>query len=284
MKFHSTLFTLLLLLPAIVFAEEATLPEKITQQKLVAEPIQFHGYDGFKFKQSSGANCKIVTPKTPAKGNPWIWRARFWDHQPALDLALLQKGYHLCYCDVAGLFGSPEAVARWDQFYPLTQTLGLHPKPILEGMSRGGLIIFNWAKANPDKVSAIYGDNPVCDIRSWPRKNSPANWKRCLAAYEITEEESNSFKGNPIDGLEPLAKAKVPLFFVLGEDDETVPIQENALLLTESYQALGGSVKTWKKPNSGHHPHGLDPVDPLLDALLKESYKQPSPSEHPVAD
>ena len=28
-------------------------------------------------------------------------------------------------------------------------------------MSRGGTYIFNWAKANPTKVAAIYGDNPL---------------------------------------------------------------------------------------------------------------------------
>ena len=277
MKLH--LLFLLLLLPSIGFAAKPSLSDKLAAQKLVSTPIEFHEYSGLEFKQPSGANCKVVTPKTPAEGNPWIWRARFWGHQPALDLALLEKGYHLCYCDVAGLFGSPPAVARWDEFYPLTQKLGLHPKPILEGMSRGGLIIFNWAKANPEKVSAIYGDNPVCDIRSWPYRRAPKEWQSCLAAYSLTKEELKNFTGNPIDGLEPLAKAKVPLFFVLGEDDETVPIAENALLLTERYRALGGEVKIWKKPNSGHHPHGLDPVDPLLNALLKATSTQPTPSQ-----
>ena len=33
-------------------------------------------------------------------------------------------------------------------------------KPILEGMSRGGLIVFNWAKQNPDKITAIYTPGP----------------------------------------------------------------------------------------------------------------------------
>ena len=269
MKIPATLFALLLLLTRGGFSEEASLSERLAEQKHVSKPIEFYGYSGLEFKQPSGANCKVVTPKNATEGNPWIWRARFWGHQPALDLALLEKGYHLCYCDVANLFGSPKAVKRWDDFYQITQELGLNPKPILEGMSRGGLIIFNWAKANPDQVSAIYGDNPVCDIHTWPREKSDKDWERCLAAYEMTEEESADFKGNPIDGLEPLAKAKVPLFFVLGEKDETVSIEKNALLLTERYQALGGQVKIWKKPDSGHHPHGLDPVDPLLNALLQ---------------
>ena len=242
---------------------------KLAEQNSQPAPLQFHGYLGFDLKLPSRANARIIAPKTTREGHPWIWRARFWGHQPALDLALLEQGYHLCYCDVSHLFGNPKAVARWDEFYQLTQKLKLHPQPILEGMSRGGLIVFNWAKANPDKVTAIYADNPVCDIRSWPYEKSAKNWKNCLKAYGMTEEESVNFKGNPIDGLELLAKAKVPLFFVLGEADAVVPIKDNALVLIERYQALGGTVTTWKKPSLGHHPHGLDPVTPLVNALLE---------------
>ena len=43
----------------------------------------------------------------------------------------------------------------------LTEKHGLARQPALEGMSRGGLIIYNWASANPGKVACIYGDAPV---------------------------------------------------------------------------------------------------------------------------
>ena len=49
-------------------------------------------------------------PEEAAHGKPWIWRARFFGHEPQADLALLEKGYHLAYTDVAGLYGSPKAV------------------------------------------------------------------------------------------------------------------------------------------------------------------------------
>jgi hypothetical protein len=42
-------------------------------------------------------------------------------------------------------------------------------------MSRGGLIIYNCAVANPEKVAAIYGDAPVMDFKSWPGYNQPAS-------------------------------------------------------------------------------------------------------------
>ena len=111
----------------------------------------------------------MVVPKKAAEGKPWIWRARFFGHRKEVDVGLLEKGFHVAFVDVANLYGSPAALKRWDAFYAyLTQTHGFHKKPALEGMSRGGLIIFNWASENTDKVSAIYADAAVCDFRSWP--------------------------------------------------------------------------------------------------------------------
>ena len=40
----------------------------------------------------------------------------------------------------------------------LTEQYRFAKEAVLEGMSRGGLIIYNWAIANPDKVAAIYAD------------------------------------------------------------------------------------------------------------------------------
>jgi pimeloyl-ACP methyl ester carboxylesterase len=183
---------------------------------------------------------------------------------------MLEHGYHLVYCDVVELWGAPKAVARWNKFYALAQKIGLGPRPVLEGMSRGGTYIFNWAKANPTKVTAIYADNPLLDIRAFPTiKEAAAMRKECLAAYGITEEQLPDFKGSPIDGLDELAAAKVPVFFVLGAKDDIVPIAKHADVLEARYKALGGPVTRWVKPDAGHHPHGLNPVQPLVEAVLK---------------
>ena len=112
-------------------------------------------------------------------------------HQPALDLALLDRGYHLAFVDVENLYGNETAMARGEELYEiLTTQFQLGPKPILEGMSRGGLFIFNFAAKHPDKVTAIYGDNPVCNFLSWPGgingKLSKVDYDRCLKAYGIT--------------------------------------------------------------------------------------------------
>jgi pimeloyl-ACP methyl ester carboxylesterase len=141
---------------------------------------------------------------------------------------------------------------------------------VLEGMSRGGTYIFNWAKANPTKVTAIYGDNPLLDLRAFPNGTPEARAmrKQCLDSYGITEEQLPDFKGSPVDGLEALAAAKVPVFLVLGMKDDIVPVKQHADVLEARYKALGGSVTRWEKPEAGHHPHGLEPVTPLVDAVL----------------
>ena len=236
---------------------------------------EWHGYPRRDFVlPGDGARCIVVSPKSPAEGAPWIWRARFWGQQPALDLQLLAKGFHLAYCDVGGLFGAPAAVERWNKFHSLAVKEGLSTRPVLEGMSRGGLIIINWASANPDKVSAIYGDNPVCNFNSWPGgrngKFSKGDWSRCLKAYGISAEAARAHR-QPLspETLKPLAGGNIPIALVLGAADKVVPPGENGELLARHYQALGGPVKVWRKPGKGHHPHGLNPPDELAAWILQ---------------
>ena len=229
----------------------------------------WHGFDRYDF-QVDGRKCWAVVPKSVAEGCPWVWRARFFGHEPQADIALLNEGYHLAYCDVGGLFGSPKAVAHWDAFYKvMTEEHGLSKQPALEGMSRGGLIIYNWAIANPNKVSCIYGDAPVCDFKSWPGgkgkgKASAGAWQQCLKAYGLTEAEALEYKHNPIDGLASLAKSKVPLLQVVGDADTVVPVAENTAIIEARYKKLGGSIKVIHKPGIGHHPHALKDPGPIV--------------------
>jgi len=223
----------------------------------------FHGFEQTDFKLD-GLNCKIVVPKKAAPGNPWIWRARFWGHEPQTDIALLKKGFHVAYCDVSGLYGAPSAVERWDRFYNhVTKEHQFSKKAALEGMSRGGLIIFNWAIKNPEKVSCIYADAPVCDFKSWPKIN-----KAITAAYKLTTEDAKNYQGNPVDSLAPLAKAGVPLLHVVGDDDKVVPVSENTAVIEKRYLALKGPIKVIHKPGVGHHPHSLKNPKPIVDFIL----------------
>ena len=83
--------------------------------------------------------------------------------------SILEKGFHIVYYDVTHLYGSPRAVSLGTEFYEnMTDLYNLSEKVTLEGFSRGGLFVFNWAAQNTEKVACIYVDAPVCDVFSWP--------------------------------------------------------------------------------------------------------------------
>ncbi len=254
--------------PATIFAQ--------TAPKFEGKQSAWHGFDRYDFPVDS-RKCIVITPKKVADGKPWIWRARFFGHEPQADIALLNHGFHVVYCDVSNLFGSPQAVEHWNNFYVyLTEKHGFSKKCALEGMSRGGLIIYNWAAANPDKVSCIYGDAPVCDIKSWPGgkgkgTGSEPTWQACLKVFGLTEEKALHFKGNPIDHLEPIAKAGIPLLNVVGDADNVVPVAENTAVLADRYRKLGGSITVINKPGVGHHPHSLKDPSRIVDFVLSNS-------------
>ena len=256
-------------LSAGTFAEE-------NKDTFPGQKSQWNGFDRYDFT-CDGRDAIVVTPKTPAAGRPWIWRARFFGHEPGVDLALLEKGFHLAYIDVVNLYGSPKAVGHWDAFYKLlTEKHGLAAKPALEGMSRGGLIIFNWAASNPHKVACIYADAPVCDIRSWPGglgsgPGSPGDWALCQKAYGLSPADVAAFKGNPIDRLGPLAKADVPLLHVCGAIDKAVPMAENTNIVQQRYKKLGGHIRVIAKPDCGHHPHSLEDPTPIVEFILENT-------------
>ena len=236
-----------------------------------ASTFNFHGFQGFDF-ESDGVKCKVVEPYVVAKGKPWIWRARFWGHEPQTDIDLLERGYHVAYCDVADLFGSPEAVKRWNAFYRHMAKAGFSRKMALEGMSRGGLIIYNWAAKNTDKVACIYADAPVMDITQWPMalEGDKENTQRMMKAYGFqNEEEARAWKGNPKDHARKMARAGIPILHVVGDMDEGVRYQYNTRVFEEKMKELGAPIKVIHKPSIGHHPHSLSNPQPIVDFILQ---------------
>ena len=100
-----------------------------------AKPFNFSGFQGYDFT-FRGRNAKVVVPKLSALGHPWIWRARFWGHEPQTDIALLERGFHVVYCDVAELFGNEESLSIWNDYYELLTKAGLAKKSVMEGRTR----------------------------------------------------------------------------------------------------------------------------------------------------
>ena len=242
------------------------------------------GFERYDF-DFFGRNAHIVVPGKPLEGKVWVWRARFPGWHTEMDSLLLSEGYFVVYVNTDNMYGSPAAMDVWDRFYNyLVRVHGFSPKVTLEGVSRGGLFVYNWAKRHPARINSIYCEAPVCDLKSWPGgfgsgKGSPIDWEKMKKVYGFsTDEEALAFKGNPVDGLEYLAKAKVPVLHMVGLNDEIVPFSENTEVLVNRYLELGGIATvvpcTEGKQNlAGHH---FDIETPRLGADFIEYFEKRS--------
>jgi pimeloyl-ACP methyl ester carboxylesterase len=229
----------------------------------------------------AGRPCIIVKPATAMAGRPWIWRTEFFGHEPQGDSMLAAKGFHVVYMDVQNMYGAPVAMTLMDSFYTyLTNSWQLNKRTVLEGFSRGGLFAFNWAARHPDEVSCLYVDAPVADFKSWPAgkgkgQYSKDDWEILCKVYGFkNEQEALQYPGNPIDNLQPLAAAHIPILCVCGDADVIVPMAENIDIVRERYQRMGGNIKMIVKPNNGHHPHSLKDPTPIVDFILSAITKQ----------
>ncbi|HVY73179.1 MAG TPA: GDSL-type esterase/lipase family protein [Puia sp.] len=248
-----------------------SLMPKIKESKIISS---FYGYPCADF-QMNGRDCKIVAPKRAAPSHPWVWRARFWGHEPQADIALLERGYHIAYCDVAELYGNAQAIQYWNQFYDFMRRSGMAKKAALEGMSRGGVYVYNWAAVNPEKVSCVYADNPVLDLKSWPGgkgrgPGSKQDWGLFKADYGLmSDSDAMKFAGSPVDKVKEIAAGGYPMLHVCGDADEVVPIEENTGLFSQQIVALKGDITVIHKPGFKHHPHSLPNPTPIVDFILK---------------
>jgi lysophospholipase L1-like esterase/dienelactone hydrolase len=236
----------------------------------------YYGYPCADF-MFNGRQCKVVKPKWTAKGHPWIWRARFWGHEPQTEIALLERGFHVVYCDVAELFGNNEAIITWNHFYDILRRAGLSKKAVMEGMSRGAVYVYNWAAVNPDKVACTYVDNPVLDLKCWPcglgkLPVSDNEFEIFKTDYHLTNQEQvKQFKGSPIDKVTQIVKGNYPMLILCADADEAVSPDENTLLFEQKVKALNGKLTVFHKPGFKHHPHSLPNPTPIVDFILKST-------------
>lgn len=266
--------------PAAVYP--ATLPAPVDRSN-------FHGHTRYDFimpwgKTGEGVACRLVLPRVYAEGQPWVLRARFWGHEPQADIALLENGFAIAYCDVANLYGAEEALERWDKFYGLMTRAGFSERVVLEGMSRGGLPVYNWAARCPERVCCIYADAPVMDLKSWPVGSSPEDTRLMMAAYGFrNEKQMRKWSRNPIDHAAALAGTDIPILHVVGDADTVVPPAENTEVFRERYEAAGGTrMEVIHKPGVGHHPHSLTDPDPIVGFVLRAAGLYSNPCVRPV--
>ena len=223
----------------------------------------------------------IVKPARPLEGNPWIWNAHFPDWHTDIDSILLSRGFHVVYLNTNDMYGSPAAMQIWDDFFSFMVQKGFSSKVALEGVSRGGLYVYNWAKRNPLNVSCIYAEAPVCDFKSWPGgkgagKGSAESWAGVLKSYGFTEEQALAYKDNPIDNVDGLASCKVPILHAIGLNDKIVPNAENTYVLMDRYIKAGGPATVYPMTRGeqnleGHH-FPIEQPEKIADFIFINSY------------
>ena len=269
---------------AIEGEESHQATERIPRPAFPGEKTNFRGYDRYDRIRTTKGHFSVVCPKKPAPGKPWLWRSLFWEAIRKVsdaDLKLVDEGYHvvLAHGDVAG---HPSGNANIDAAYDLLTTeYGFSKKCSMSSMSRGTLSLFRWASANPEKVDSIYVDNGVCNVLSWPAgkivpgnnsiaNGAPESWAGFKRKFGYaTDEEALKTKESPIDQLEPLAKAGVPILMVCGNKDTAVPYEENDAIMEQRYKALGGSIKVIVEDKG--HSHGMKDPTPVLNFIRKHT-------------
>jgi len=198
----------------------------------------------------------VIEPKNPGPegSRPWIWYAPILGNGPSNNIAwmgrqLIERGFYIVGVNVGESMGNPAGRKGYSKFYDeVVAKFKLEPKARLLPQSRGGLMLYNWAAENPEKVRSITGIYTVCDLRSYPRM------ERAAQAYGMTQEELEKHlaEHNPIDRLEPLAKAGVPILHIHGDVDKLVPLEKNGQVVHDRYKKLGGKMELIIVPGKGH--------------------------------
>jgi dipeptidyl aminopeptidase/acylaminoacyl peptidase len=172
---------------------------------------------------------------------PWILYAPTLpaypdSHEKWMHEQFLAAGVAVAGIDVGESYGSPQGRELFTALYQeLTTKRGFGSKPCLLGRSRGGLWVTGWACDNPEKVAGMAGIYPVFDLRTYP------GLAKAAPAYGLKTDELEAKLGenNPIERVGVLAKAKVPVFIIHGDEDKVVPLKENSAELMARYEAAG---------------------------------------------
>jgi len=260
---HVFLLLLVLGTPA-PFARTAAAQDQLPKQ---AETFEVDGHKAFVY----------AAPK-PAADKPWLWYAPTLGGVSIVQRtlyfeSLMRAGIGIAGFDLGEVRGAPGSTAKFTLFYDEMVKRSWSPKPILLGQSRGGMMMLAWGMRHPDKVSAFVGIYPVCNLASWPLKNSKA---ATLADFGLTETElvAKLKEFNPPDNLQGLLANKVPMFIVHGDSDVVVPYEENSGLIKERYAAGGGSITVKLIPGEGHKvgPSFFE-CQELVDFVLAQAAK-----------
>ena len=224
-----------------------------------------------------GRKCILCVPNNPRTDKRVLWRAEFFHAFEKCDVEMFKKGWYRAYIQVSNMFGSPKSVEIMKKFHDfLVSEFGLCEKMVLVGFSRGGLYSANYAATYPDDIAALYLDAPVLSVANWPfglgkTERNQEEVEYALKAFDMSEDEIFKAKLQPLDNVEKIAKADIPIVFVCGAADTVVDHRDNTETFISDFGKLGGRYEYYAKPGCGHHPHGLEDPSPVIAFLEKHT-------------
>ncbi|MFO0936285.1 MAG: sialate O-acetylesterase [Gemmataceae bacterium] len=210
---------------------------------------------GESFTLSNHVAFLIPSSNEPiGRVKPWVWYAPTLPNLPGSEERWMFERFREAGIAIAGIdagesYGSPAGNRIFDSLYDSMVKRGYSTKPVMLGRSRGGLMTLSWAAANPGKVAGFAGIYPVCDLASYP------GIEKAAGAYEMKPDElrKNLTRLNPVDLLDGLAQARVPLFAIHGDVDTVVPLEANSLKVKTRYAERGGTMTLIVPPKQGHN-------------------------------
>jgi hypothetical protein len=214
-------------------------------------------FDRYSFELAGvEGSINVIVPRTAAPSKPWVFRADYVGRDAAVDLALLAAGFHIVTGPVPYNADGP-SLKSWNAVYELLVKNGLAKRPVLEGTGAAAGEAYAWAIANPDKVSCIYAENPVLS--------------------------ATMTKAQPLDNLDVLAKAGVPLLHVCGSLDPNRESQ--TLAASKRYEQLGRHMTVLTQEGQGHFLSSpRDPAPAVAFILDTQALKPSLPPAAPPAD
>ncbi len=225
-----------------------------------------------------GHTAFLIRPSQVAAWNQmaWVWYAPTLPGLPGTEETWMFEKFTDADIAVAGIdvgesCGNPNGRALFSAFYEeLVSRRGLSKTPCLLARSRGGLMLYNWAAEHPSSVACVAGIYPVCNLSSYP------GIKSACGAYGMTEEQLTAklTEHNPIDRVEPLAKAHVPIYHIHGDSDTVVPLEKNSGELAQRYRHSDGVMTLNVIRGRGHDMWpGWFQCQELVDFVIAHAHK-----------
>ena len=114
--------------------------------------IEWEDFSGIEF-EFDGLNAKLIKPNVKPNGK-WALKTEYFGAFPALEVELLNRGWHIAYNENYNRWGQERDVVRKCEFIRfISSEFSLDKKCAIVGMSCGGMYGVKTAAMAPELIS-----------------------------------------------------------------------------------------------------------------------------------